>query len=630
MRGSCWRPLKRVGEVSFVLLALLIAVHGQVKVGENLTMTGTGEAGGGYSGNYGDFESSHGIYATGQAQVSGNYYSPNFLNFTVQPFYNRNQENSTFGSVLTDSGITTSANLFSGTRFPGSVSYGYRKEDGSSYGLVPGAGLASNANSNEFAISWSELLPKYPSLTFTFANSSTTNDIPGEEGTINSSMRSFNVLSAYTINGFNISGWYIHQNNYYSMPFFLSPVSYQNDGSNNVLGVVANHRMFWSGDYQFGYNWNNYNYRSDGFTSSGSTSSFDASTNMRPTQKFTLGAQARYTTNLLGSLQQNIVAGGAPIFVTNGQSSDGTVLNEYATYDIGHGFMLTGFGNSQFQHFGGQSYSSNQFGGTLNYNYSRPLLGMLYFSFGMSNTGSTSVQNIDSGLPTIPNSTNSTGQNGLGFVGSVGLKRNIRGWDVNLDFIYSQNVQSVIASYTTSNLSYGGFVRKRYGANTYLNASYRGIQNGMTQFAGYSNRADNFLVVLTRGRWGVSGNYSKYTGSSLLSFNGNLQPSPLIPFIPDNQVLYNGTTYGFGVNVAPLRRLIILANWYRTRADTTSAVQFSHNNSDRIYSQAQYNVRQLQFTAGYYRTYQLISSSALPSSTSNTYYFTVTRWFSLF
>ncbi len=95
-------------------------------------------------------------------------------------------------------------------------------------------------------------------------------------------------------------------------------------------------------------------------------------------------------------------------------------------------------------------FVSNQWGATLTYNYARPLFGLLYFSFGTVNT------------------TGNGNQGGIGFVGNLGLKKKINGWDINADISYAQNVQSAFALYTTSNYSYGGFVRKRFFDNSSL------------------------------------------------------------------------------------------------------------------------------------------------------------------
>jgi hypothetical protein len=237
---------------------------------------------------------------------------------------------------------------------------------------------------------------------------------------------------------------------------------------------------------------------------------------------------------------------------------------------------------------------------------------MLYFSFGMVNNASNS------------------GGGSLGFVGNVSLKRRIMGWEVDSDFSYAQNVQTIIASYTTSNYSYGGMVRRRFGAGSSWSASYRGIQTGLTQLSGYDNRSDTFLTVLNHGRYGLSGSYSKSHGTALLSSTGVLTPTALSPVLAPDQAIYDGKVYGAGLSVRPLRKMLINANWYRMRSDTQTVEIFSANNSDRFYGQMQYNLRKLSFRAGYWRMYQGISASGLPPKTVNTYYFNISRWFNLF
>src|SRR5262249_36339963 len=155
--------------------------------------------------------------------------------------------------------------------------------------------------------------------------------------------------------------------------------------------------------------------------------------------------------NLFGILQQQgtLPPGSVPITTFN-TGINGVTLNSLASYDLGKGFVVVGYANRQTQTFQGVQYDSNQFGATLTYNYARPLFGLLYFSFGMVNTAG----NADQGT--------------LGFVGSMGLKKKVHGWDFNADINYAQNVQSSIALFTTSNYSYGGYARKRFGEFVYL------------------------------------------------------------------------------------------------------------------------------------------------------------------
>ena len=56
-------------------------------------------------------------------------------------------------------------------------------------------------------------------------------------------------------------------------------------------------------------------------------------------------------------------------------------------------------------------------------------------------------------------------------VGNLGLKKIIKGWDINADASYAQNVQSSIALFTTSNFNFGAYVRRRFGEYTYWTAS---------------------------------------------------------------------------------------------------------------------------------------------------------------
>jgi hypothetical protein len=201
---------------------------------------------------------------------------------------------------------------------------------------------------------------------------------------------------------------------------------------------------------------------------------------------------------------------------------------------------------------------------------------------------------------------------------------------VDSDFSYAQNVQTIIAYYTSSNYSYGAMVRRRFGANSSWTVSYRGVQTGLTQLPGYDNRSDTFITNLVRGRYGLSGSYSQSHGTALLSGAGVLTPTQLAPLIAPDQAIYDGKVYGAGLSVIPMKRMVINVNWFRTRSDTQTASIFSANNSERFYGQMQYNLRKLSFRAGYWRVDQGIGAAGLPPSVNNTYFFNISRWFNIF
>ena len=70
-----------------------------MQVGDNLRMNLNGDLGVNYAGGMNQGQSDHAMGFAGNGQLTGSYYSPNFLNFNVDPFYNRVQSDSVFGSL---------------------------------------------------------------------------------------------------------------------------------------------------------------------------------------------------------------------------------------------------------------------------------------------------------------------------------------------------------------------------------------------------------------------------------------------------------------------------------------------------------------------------------------------------
>ncbi|MGZ4815040.1 MAG: hypothetical protein ACXVZV_06515 [Terriglobales bacterium] len=601
-----------------LIVLFAVPVVCQVKVGDNTNLALSGNLGLGYSGGFDDYSgSNHGTFVSGQADLSGSYYNPMFLSFHVQPFYNRNQDSSSFSSILNETGVNLSTSLFSGSHFPGSISYGKNLTTGSQYGLPGTPGLSTDGSNRNFEISWSALFPNLPSLTATFADSSSSESLLGETGTIDTAIRTFTLMSTYKLDGFGLFGNFIHQNFNTTLPAFLAGDNAHSDSSNTSYSIGATHALPFSGTFGVSYLHSGYNNESGAASNNGTADTVTGSVGFSPTQRFAISGQVNYYHNVLGVLQGSALPSGSLPLEPFNSSSNAISLNTFATYNLGHRFILTGYANHQIQHYADQEYSNSQYGATLTYSYARPLLGMLYFSFGMVNTAGNGNQGT------------------MAAVGNLGLKKQIRGWDINADVSYSQNLQNSISLFTTSNYSYGGSVRRRFGANTYWTAAARNVQTGMTQFTGYNTRSETFMTSLVRRKIGISGSYSQSHGTSVLTTSGELVPTPLAPVITTGEVVYDGTAYGGSLNLAPLRRMVITGSWFHMTSDTTSnlttgAPLLSMNNSNRIYAQLQYNLRKLTVRAIYWRENQLISASGLPNATRNSYSFTISRWFNIF
>jgi len=598
----------------FLAVSMLVpGAQAQVTVGDDMKMTLNGNIGMGYSGDFGNAGTAgHGLFGTGMGLLSGSYYNPNFLSFTVRPFYNRNQDNGAYTSILSETGIDASTSIFSGSHFPGSISYTKSFARGSQYGLPGSANLSADSNTQTFSTTWSELLPNLPSLTATFADNTSSSTILGQPGTSDTASKIFNVLSNYKVHGYQLTGFVSHQNYNVELPAFLAPANTQSDSATTSYGISANHALPLSGTVTVDYNRTDYDSQTGAFRTSGSTDTADTIVTVKPVERLSVSGQVRYTGNLIGALRQTYLAGQTSGLFSEQENSHGVALSTYAAYQIGHGFGLVGYANRQIQDFAGTTYDFHQAGGTLTYNYARPLFGMLYLSFGMVNNGTT------------------MGGNSLGFVGNADLKRRIRRWEYAADFSYSQNVQAIIANYTTSGFNYGGNVRRRFGSNMFWGGSYRGTQTGVTQIAGSGNRADSFVTNFVDGRYDFSASYSKSHGTALLSSTGTLTPTPVATLLTPEQIVYGGKVYGVGASVTPLKRMLINVNWYRVRSDTQTTALFSQNNSERYYAQMQYNLRKLSFRAGYWRVYQGVGANLTRPTLDNTYFFTVSRWFNVF
>ncbi len=603
----------------WILVALAMWVPpsaAQLQIGDNLKMNVNGTVGFGYGGNFSDpGASGHNLNMLGRALVTGSYYDPKFLNFTVQPYYNRNQNNTSSLSIFNDSGVNASANLFSGSHFPGFVGYGRNFNNTGEFGIPGTVGLTTRGSGETFSVGWSEFLPNLPSVTASFSNSSDDLSVLGAEGDIHSKTRLFNLNSNYNFHSYEIQGYFNRQSLDLDTPAFLGNPNSLSSSSSNNYGVMVSHSLPMSGYVTTSWSRTGYSNEGDSGTNSGHTSTTNATATISPTNKLNLTGDIRYTDNLAGALQQRLINGGGgtePIILLGGGKSHSFGTSAYANYALGKGFMLHGRITHQSQYFGGQTHGLTQYGGTISYNYSKPLFGVLYFSFGM-------VDNAQE-----------TGNSGLSFTGNVGLQKRFGRWETSADFSYAQNVQTLVAIYTTNAVSYGGYLRRKTSDYSYWGVTYRGTRSGILQDKGSNSLSNMYSSTFGWRRYTFTGNYTKSNGRTLLTPAGFVNPTPLPGNIAENLILFNGNAYSVGAGASPLRRMSVTFNFTRAHSDMLSTSLQSFNEADRYYTRLDYNLRKLVLRAGYSRAYQSISGAAAPPATVNTYFFSVSRWFDVF
>lgn len=597
---------------------LVLPCAAQMQVGDNLSMNLSGDVGFSYAGGLNQGLGGHSMGFSGNGVLNGNYYNPNFLNFNIDPFYNRAQSNSVFGSLTNTSGVTSNVNLFSGSHSPVTVSYN-RLQNGTSQFGVPGSeiGLAQHTNTQGYAIGWSALIPDWPTLMANYSVNSNSNSIIGLDGTNDETDHTLNLLSNYNLDGFRMTGQFIHRNVYANFSQFLDQSeSVRTNSSSNSYGATLQHALPLAGS--FGLSWNHldydYAYRDSYSTNnSGGSTALNGNASFHPTSKVGVSFNGNYNTSLLGNVPEPILNNGAVV----NMKSLGTFRSELVGSDVYYQvFRFLGLHadvTHQHQSFLGRDYSATQFFGSANLYLDRSLLKGLSVSFSMVDT----AQQANNA--------------GLGFVGNVNYTRKWSGWDINGNFSYAQNVQTVMLVYTTSSYSYLGSARRRLGDRTYYVAGYSGSHSGITASSGTTSSAERVWTTLLHRGYSLNGFYSKSNGIAILGTTGLIPvPGNLPPEVLGAFTSYDSKGWGFNVGATPIRRLTISAGYSRSDGHTIDSVLTTSTNNELINGLMQYRLRKIFLNAGYTRLHQAVGAGNSQPIMITTYFIGFSRWFNFF
>ena len=587
----------------------------ELSIGENTKLTAGALFTFGYSGDYGDvIASDHGLTFGLDGKLSGYYYNPNFISFTASPYYNQSRADSSYQSLTGASGINTTANFFSGSHFPGSVSYHYDRNSSGSFGLTGEPNFTTIGKGQGFGINWSALIPNLPTLSVGYSQGDGSGTIYGTSEETNSSTKLFNVRSGYQIAGFRLNGFFDRNSVNSKFPEFLSGQQEAvQDSTGNDVGVGAQHSLPLHGQFYANYNRSSAdsNYFSDTGQSSNTSSYTDdivnAGASFHPTEKLSLNVIENYTSNLNGYLAQSLSSNGtAEPGVSLGSGAHSSTVGGGATYQFTNFLSASSQATYYDQEYFGKSYTGTYLSGTVN--YGKRLLDMFTFS------GS------------VIDSSNGQGTNALGFIGNVNFFHRIKGWQTSGVFSYAQNVQSLLVTYTTSYYSYNANVHRRLPAGLQWTAAFNGTHSGLTNYQGTSSQSEGYSTSLGSRRFTVTGIYTHSTGISLLGAGG-LVPITGTPGVNDF-ITFGGSSYGGGISVTPMRRLVIAASFNRAISNTLGQT-ISHNNTEIYNAQMQYHLRRIGLQAGYTRFTQGISAVGAPANTTS-YFVGISRWFDFF
>lgn len=606
-----WR-LARLFQAAVLLLSLPAAA--QVKLGES-TNNANGTISTGYTATYGNMiESTHGWTLGGAATLTGSYYSPNFLSYSISPYLNQSRANSNFQSISNASGVNASTNIFAGSRYPGTVSYSYAYNAEGNYALPGLADFVTKGNSQNFGVNWSANIPDKPTFTAGYQTGSGGYSVYGTNDQGKNSFHSLNLNSGYRWAGFNLGAYYAKGGGHSEIPQIVAGLVTNTTSDNDALGFTAAHALPMRGSSSFGYNRSTWDTDYLGYRSSGTINMVNTVAAVHPKENVSLSANLNYSDNLAGQLIQSVIGAGGvvPGFSSNQSSSSFDVMG-LATYTPMPNLQTSAFVERRSQSFLGESFGLNSYGGSIG--YSRRLLeGSFNGSFSMS-----------------ANTADNTGEDTLGFSTNENYTTEYRGWHMTGSFGYAQNVQTLLITYMNSYYNYAGNLHRRWGLFS-ISMGGGGAHTALTNQEGASNSSQGYNASLAYGQWIMTnGTYSKASGQALVTGSG-LVPVPVPPSaLPPGVVsLYGGESYGFSLSSAPVKKLLISASYSNSTSNTTGLVLTSTNTNSEFTSLVRYRFRKVDFTSGYSRLEQGFSLSDTKPEMIATYYMGISRWFNFF
>ena len=607
----------RLRTLGFALAGVLCygtALRAQVQVGSETQVSLNGSIDAGYGGSIAnDGPDSHGLAFGGIGDINGSIHSPQFLSFDVSPFFNQSRANSNYQSITDASGVSASANIFSGSQFPSYINFSKTYNSESNY-AVPGlANYAANGDTDTLGLGWSVRLKNLPVLNFGYQQASSEYSLYGTNQDSFANFHSVYGNASYIIDGFHLSGG-IHYSNASSL--FPEVVTGEpgekasSDSTTYTFGMTRNVALG-------GNSWFNFTRSTSGYDSQGESNSLTADIltgglTLRPTDKLTTQFSADYNDNFAGSIFQQVTASGAiaPVAFTSAPSHSWDLTGS-AQYTVFSGLNVGGTISHQAQLFLGTEYDSTVYGASVGYGHS--LLGGQFSS-------AVNVNHSDYAY--------SSGSQ-LGLLANASYWRRIGKWGVSASFSYSQNIQSLLISYTSSGYGYAVSANRRIGRLTWTGAA-TGSKSVLTPVQGSNYYSQGYSMGLS-GRWlGAGAGYSKSSGSGLVTPAGITTLPPGLPPTLVSTVLYGGTTYSASLGSTPRRRLSITGSYSSSRSNTVGGTLASNNKTDQAYAYLNYQFRKVYFNAGYGRLLQGFSASGMAPSLLTTYYVGVSRWFKAF
>ena len=605
---------KNVATLALIVLGLAAHAWAQITAGDT-SLNLSGGVSTGYSGSTtNEGPASHGIGFGGNADLSGSYHSPQFLNFNIAPFYNQSRNDSANQSITDSSGVNARVNLFGGSKFPGYVNFSDLYNSEGSF-LVPGIGnYRTNGDTETLGVGWSFNPTNLPIFSVGYQEGNSAYSIYGLNNENHSRFDSIFAASSYVVAGFHLGGGVHHSDSSYALPQLAAGQGNETSHADNTTydfslsrGVALN------GSTWINYSRNTTGYDALDFRGSETADVVVGGVSLIPRRTLSLSLGADYDDNLAGTVLAAANNGGAVVPLTlPGEQSHSWGVYGGAQYNPVDHLFFSGDVTHREQLFLGTSLNSTAYSGGVN--YGRDLWGGQF-------TAGTMVNESSLG---------STGGSRLGLFCNTIYLRQIGVWNVNGSFNYSRNAETLLVAYTTSGYSYTGSASRRVGRLNW-NGAASGSQSMISEMQGTNTTSQSYSTALSSRRVGGGAAYSKSSGLGLYTAQGIATlPSGLPPTLLPLSVRYGGTTYSASLGGMPTRGLTFTGTFTKTRSNTENGSLSSNNESEEAYFYLRYKFRKVYFTAGYSRLVQGFSASTLAPAMVSTYYAGVSRWFNFF
>jgi hypothetical protein len=611
----------RLALVGVLLLARL--AFAQLQIGDNITLKANATAGVGWTGTY-DGNDLNSLTYGFSGTLNGDYYDERFLNWSISPYLNQSKLNSNFYSTSSATGVTALANFLSSSRTPMQFTFS-RDHNAEGTFNVPGSTGSYRTVGDDQAVGvTAAYLPEdWPSIQGTFSHSGSSYEVIGNPGAGSAHATAFGLSSAYELFDTNLSGSYTKSFSTSESPLLGEPSgTVKTDSNQDSLQLGANRRLAsWStGSFNFGRTHLNADYV--GARTDATFDTINGLLSAQATKRLSFNFHANYSSNLSAQFISNILNNGAaPSDETKNLSFTSNYLSYGVTsgYNIAHNLTVIGSINHQVQGQPGLPDTSSTIMNT-GISWSHRVLGGSFGAhYGIAHYFSPLL--VRANDQTVTKDSTFTGQNA-----ALSYGRTVGGFATSGSFSYGRSLTTLLVGYVQSNYTANGSVSRNVkNWNVAVSSSYTSAHIQNLTITDSSN--SSYAASISHNNFGLSANYSRGNGSGVQVGN-NIIPNPGPGPLP--LVLFNGESYGGGVNYRPIRRWTISSTFSKLKYNTLNLDQNSINSSEQFFLRSDYHFRQMFFNFGYSHLTQGFGVGAVKPATIDTVFFGVSRRFDIF